>query len=118
MEVRIDGTLYVPFVEPAKYNSLLSALEIRFDSDAGKNITIRDYLYTLLKTLWIEEEGFNGKRPFGNSGWTLDFAKPLIEHGYIQGSLDEDGYLDDYDDGELNQYCLNLIRAMCYGVAE
>jgi hypothetical protein len=110
--------LYVPFVEPAKDKNLLSALEIRFDSDAGENMTIRDYLYTLLDKLWKEEEGFNSKRPFGNSGWTFDIAKPLIEHGYIEGSLDEDGYLDDYDGDELNQYGLNLIRAMCYGVTE
>jgi hypothetical protein len=115
MEVRIDGTLYVPFVEPAKDKNLLSALEIRFDSDAGENITIRDYLYKLLDKLWKEEEDFNSKRPFGCSGWTFDIAKPLIEHGYIQGSLDKDGYVAHWDGYELYEYGLKLIRAMCYG---
>jgi hypothetical protein len=70
---------------------------VRFDSDAGKNLTIRQYLHVLLQTLWTEQEGFSGKRPFGNSGWSYDLYKPLIQAGAIRGKLDEDGYIDRVD---------------------
>lgn len=38
------------------------------ENDAGA-LTVRDYLKALLRRLWLEQEGFSGKRPFGNSGW-------------------------------------------------
>lgn len=43
------------------------------DADAA---TIRDYLKALLLRLWEQGEGFDGKRPFGNSGWNTIFTKP------------------------------------------
>ncbi len=69
-----------------------SALELRFDSDAGENETIRNYLYALLSTLWQEEERFSGKRPFGNSGWEHDLYRPLALAGYVDG--DSHGYVE------------------------
>jgi hypothetical protein len=69
MRVLIDGVEYVPMPQPIDVAGMQGALELRFDSDAGDNITIRDYLRILLETLWEEGEGFSGKRPFGNSGW-------------------------------------------------
>lgn len=65
-------------------------------NDAGAH-TIRDYLVALLATLWEHGEGFGGKRPFGNSAWQYDLYFPLVEVGYITGSLDEEGFLDDCD---------------------
>ena len=60
-------------------------------NDAGDDdLTIKGYLKELLLTLWREGEGFNGKRPFGNSGWYLDFHAPLIQAGIIEGEYDED----------------------------
>lgn len=60
-------------------------------NDAGDDdLTIKGYLKELLLTLWREGEGFNGKRPFGNSGWQLDFHTPLIQAGIIEGEYDED----------------------------
>lgn len=38
------------------------------ENDAGAK-TIGEYLKKLLLTLWDEEDGFSGKRPFGNSSW-------------------------------------------------
>lgn len=116
MDIRVDGVLYVPFTEPAKEKSLLSALDIRFDSDAGDNITIRDYLSALLEMLWHEKDGFSGKRPFGNSGWHYELISPLIKHGYITGELDEDDCVNSYDSKEANAYVMQLIKAMCHGV--
>jgi hypothetical protein len=66
-------------------------------NDAGA-ATIREYLIQLLTVLWRENEGFSGKRPFGNSGWDYDLYGPLIEAGLISGRLDEDGFIEDVDD--------------------
>lgn len=66
------------------------------DNDAGAK-TIGDYLKLLLLTLWDEEEGFSGKRPFGNSGWQYEIYKALISAKVVNGKLDEDGYIDEVD---------------------
>jgi hypothetical protein len=86
------------------------ALDIRFDSDAGDDLTIRGYLRELLTTLWSEGEGFSGKRPFGNSGWSGDLFKPLVQHGFINGVIDSDGYLEDYDSEAGVQFVFALIN--------
>lgn len=67
------------------------------DEDSGAT-SVKDYLKRLLRTLWIEKDSFGGKRPFGNSGWSWDLYKPLIEAGYIRGRYDDEGYLEDCDD--------------------
>lgn len=64
------------------------------DNDSGSD-TIRGYLVALLRNLWDEGEGFSGKRPFGNSGWEWDLYAALVRAGFIAGTFDEDGYLDD-----------------------
>lgn len=50
-------------------------------NDAGAE-TVRGYLYALLATAWDEEEGFSGKRPFGNSGWKREIVGPLVKARY------------------------------------
>lgn len=88
-----------------------AALEVTFvHSDIGKT-TIRGFLRRLLAQVWEDEEGFSGKRPWGNSGWQGDVEAALIRSGFATGSLDEDGYLD--DDGNANEYLRALIDVMC-----
>jgi hypothetical protein len=41
------------------------------DNDAGVG-TVKEYLRALLLEVWEKQESFNGKRPFGNSGWEKD----------------------------------------------
>ncbi|MDE2467956.1 MAG: hypothetical protein KGL35_04255, partial [Bradyrhizobium sp.] len=89
---------------------LTDALDLKFDSDAGDGLTIRGYLRELLLTLWSEEEGFSGKRPFGNSGWQSDLYAPLVRAGLISGSFDEDGWLDEYDREDGRKIVDQLIR--------
>jgi hypothetical protein len=48
------------------------------ERDLKKTMTVRQYLLKLLSTLWLEDECFNGKRPFGNSGWQ-DQINQIIE---------------------------------------
>lgn len=44
MNVMIDGIRYVPELEQSKDKGLLAALEVRFSSDAGADLTVREYL--------------------------------------------------------------------------
>lgn len=80
-------------------------------NDAGA-ATIRDYLIKLLTTVWTEADGFNGKRPFGNSGWQGDFDSALIKAGLIRGVLDEDGYADAVDTDGVDQLILAAIAEL------
>jgi hypothetical protein len=61
--------------------------------------TIGEFLKTLLIKVIEEEESFNGKRPFGSSGWSYEYVSALVAAGLVEGEIDEDGYLDgaDYD---------------------
>ena len=77
--------------EPDSVAARVLDLEIG-GNDSGA-ATVRGYLLKLLATLWREEQGFSGKRPFGNSGWQYDLYRPLVGAGLIRGTLDEDGYL-------------------------
>ena len=79
-------------------------------TDEGQ--TIREYLHSLLKTLWEEEEGFSGKRPFGNSGWTFDLYIPLIRSGLITGDI-EDGYINTVDEKRGHEIIAKLIDYLC-----
>jgi hypothetical protein len=82
----------------------------------GKNdadvATIGEYLAKLLLVLWAEKDTFSGKRPFGNSDWTGEIEVALIAAGMVQGSLDEDGYLDDVDDDAVDRLIRSAITAM------
>ena len=119
MEVMIDGVKYVPAEEPATGNILLSALEVRFDSDAGEQITMRGHLHELLSTMWDQGEGFSGKRPFGNSGWEAEIFQPLIKAGYIKGELDEYGAINSIaDEDQANIFVFDMIRAAFFGVKD
>jgi hypothetical protein len=44
-----------------------------------------------------EGEGFDGKRPFGNSGWDSDLFKPLIKAGLVAGGIDQYGSISGCD---------------------
>lgn len=76
------------------------------DAEAG---TVREYLVALLVTLWQEEEGFSGKRPFGNSSWQYDIYVPMITAGVVSGSLDEDGYVEECDTKAADAMILTAI---------
>ena len=90
--------------------NISDALNIKFYSDAGDSLTIREYFKELLETLWVEGEGFSGKRPFGNSGWEYDLYTPLVKNGFIEGSFDRDGYLDSFNKEDAEKFVLSLIK--------
>jgi len=88
-----------------------SVLEIKFYcDDLRKELTVREFMQTLLITLFEEMDSFHGKRPFGNSCWDDDMIVALIKNKAIKGTVeeefDEDGELimrnrhleEDYDE--------------------
>lgn len=85
--------------------------------DLDDEITIAAWMAELLSTLFHEGEGFSGKRPFGNSGWTLEPHAALVEKGLLKGTVtrDEDGRLDglnDEDYREFNALMAEVARSM------
>jgi hypothetical protein len=81
------------------------------DNDSGAS-TVRGYLVALLTELWREEEGFSGKRPFGNSGWQYDLYAPMVKAQLVAGAVDEDGCLDTCDDAAADRLLLAAIAAL------
>lgn len=56
--------------------------------------TIGKYLERLLSGVWVEDEGFDGKRSFGNSDWKFEVYIALSKAGLIDGlGLDENDYV-------------------------
>lgn len=78
------------------------------DNDANAE-TIGDYLAELFKTLWIEGEGFNGKRPFGNSGWDYQIYRTLAKANVIEGIFDDDGDLLSLDHQHADELIMKCI---------
>lgn len=71
-------------------------LNARVEGGEIGTCTVRDYLLTLLETLWEEKDGFSGKRPFGDSGWEWDLYTALVTAGLLDGLIDEDGFLAEF----------------------
>lgn len=73
-------------------DDLLNVPMQKNDADAA---TIREYLLRLLAIVWEKGSDFNSKRPFGYSSWEFDVYTALVRAGYISGTFDEDGAIDD-----------------------
>ena len=63
------------------------------DRDSGAT-SIRDYFAHLAALCWDEGECFDGKRPFGNSGWDRDVYVALHAAGLMDLALNENGRID------------------------
>lgn len=85
--------------------TLEKALKVKVDG-----VTLKKYLENLLVTLWDEGEGFSGKRPFGNSGWDMDIIAALVKKGLVQGTIDDCGYVEDYDEAEGIDLVFQIIK--------
>ena len=90
-------------------------LDIEFySSDLNRKITIKNWMLLLLERLIIEEEGFSGKRPFGNSGWKCDVEIALVKSGLLKGTVttEEDGeeWLEAADDS--TSVFIDIIKSM------
>jgi hypothetical protein len=117
MNVMIDGIRYVPELAQSKDEGLQTALEARFSSGAGADLSVREYLRLLLMGVWDEGECFDGKRPFGYSDWESDIYDPLVKAGFMAGTIDREGYAVVSDATSAHAYVCDLILAMCHGAA-
>lgn len=68
---------------------IVTALSYSFEFD-GEQVTLKELLGRLLVKVWVEGEGFSGKRPFGNSGWQYEIIDGLYAIGAIQDEDDGD----------------------------
>ena len=82
------------------------------DTDAA---TVGEYLGLLLSTLWLQADGFSGKRPFGDSDWQYEVYAALGKAGIIDITFDEDGYIDELSQDEIykaDELILQAIKKM------
>lgn len=80
--------------------------------DVDEGTTLKEYLILLLDTLWYEDESFSGKRPFGNSGWQYEVYASLIRAGVIEGTLDEYGYIIDFNESKASKLVRTVIGSL------
>jgi hypothetical protein len=78
--------------------------------DLNRELSVKDYLKELLMAVWREDEGFSGKRPFGNSGWKYEIYECLIEYCVVPGTLDEDGYVIEIDTEKADEIIYGIIK--------
>lgn len=96
----------------------MNILDIKMqENDAGAD-TVKEYLIALLLNVWSEEEGFSGKRPFGNSGWKYEIYEALAVAGAIESEIitygeGEDAYTEiDYGMKEIKIADALIIEAI------
>lgn len=58
---------------------MILAIPMRENDAEATNI--RGYLVALAEQVWVEGEGFSGKRPFGNSDWHDEVYEALEAFG-------------------------------------
>jgi hypothetical protein len=75
---------------------------------------LRMYFYLLLDTLWVEGEGFSGKRPFGSSGWENELYVALITTGAMYGRVDEEKYPWRFDEKKA-ELLVSRLMMRCTG---
>lgn len=104
-------------VDAAGGTDALAILDLPMGDNDANAATVRGYLKALLTKLWEEDEGFSGKRPFGNSGWSRELYFPLVKAGRVKGEIDtvdtyggvEQECLEEYDAEACNQLIFDAI---------
>ena len=86
------------------------------DCELGET-TIGGYLCELLITLLNKRESFNGKRPFGNSGWENYLLEAMAKGGFVEATFDSEGYLDQVSKEEEEKafILINDVILYCFG---
>jgi hypothetical protein len=68
-----------------------------FYNDPSDSTTVGGYLCEIFLTLLQEQEGFSCKRPLGDSDWMFPIYAALVRGGWIEGSFDQDDFLETAD---------------------
>ena len=85
--------------------------------EESETVTLKQYFHMLLLKLWISEEVFDGRRPWGNSGWTYDVFVVLIKNGLIPGKIDNEGFVEEVDVDEAKAFVITEIINPIFNVA-
>lgn len=90
----------------------MNILDLPMQQNDAKAATIREYLKALLAAVWERDESFSGKRPFGNSGWKSEVYAALIKAGAVTGRLDDEGCVEECEDGEADFLIAKAITSL------
>jgi hypothetical protein len=80
-------------------------------NDAGAS-TVGEYLVMIVAEVWKWNENFSGKRPFGSSGWHYDLYTPLVKAGLVEGTFNEDEYLEEADGRKADELIAQAIKVL------
>ena len=99
MNVTIDGIRYIPEPPAPKGRGLAAALKVRFDSPAGDDMTVRQYLCTLLLALWADPESFDGNNLLGAALAQAGRSPQAVPHFLqaVKAQLFQSSHLMEYD---------------------
>ena len=89
----------------------MNILDLKMQKNDSGAKTVRGYLQMLLLVLWQEDEGFSGKRPFGNSGWKNEIYYTLVKHKVVKGSIDGK-YLGEVDEQSADELIEQAILSL------
>ena len=81
-----------------------------YSNDLLKKVTVKQYLHILLRDLWLHKDGFSSKRPFGNSGWEYEIYAALINARFIEGELDQEGFVVEINESVADLLVVNFIQ--------
>lgn len=83
------------------------------EEDSGAE-SLKDFFKKMLQAVFDEDEGFSGKRPFGNSGWQYGLAIELVRAGVLDGTFtEEDGFPEaKFDWAEYNRVIKLAIESL------
>ena len=95
-------------------NEAKIVLNARIEEEDSGATSLREYFKLMLQAVFDEDEGFSGKRPFGNSGWQHGLAIQLVKAGVLDGKLlTDDGYDDaEFDWAEYNRVIKLAINSL------
>lgn len=77
-------------IEPQEQPLAHQLLHLPLGNNEAQAATVGEYLGLLLSTLWLQAEGFSGKRPFGNSDWQYPVYIAMVKGGLATGTVYED----------------------------
>jgi hypothetical protein len=97
---------------PITLGLIRRVLSLELGPNDADEPTVCDYLLRLLHDVIVQGEGFDGKRPFGNSGWQHDLYASMVRAEIIEGEFDEDGYVEELDDEKGEEIILACIAAL------
>ncbi|WP_395452901.1 hypothetical protein ACHMW5_02500 [Azospirillum melinis] len=89
-----------------------AALDLPMQENDANAKTVRDYLKALLMGVWMRGESFDGKRPFGNSGWEYDLYRPLVVAGLVPGDVCANAFGKEFDRDAADRIICEAIEAL------